>query len=174
MDRITARTADPGSPAGPLHAGPRRRDPRPTQIAVLGSLLAYGGLVLDFEVTAARTAAIVASALATQLVCSRLWKLPRFDPTSALISGLSLSLLLRTNDLRLALVAAAVAIASKFLIRRGGKHVFNPTCFAIVAMLAATQGAARLTGAAAASCKSINGVMALRSPVRPNASAAVT
>jgi Na+-translocating ferredoxin:NAD+ oxidoreductase RnfD subunit len=145
MDRITAWTAAPRSVAG--RAGPRRRDPRPAQIVVLGSLLAYGGLVLDFEVTATRTAAIVAAALATQLLCSRLWKLPRFDPTSALISGLSLSLLLRTNDLRLAVVAAAVAIASKFLIRRGGKHLFNPTCFAIVAMLAATQGARQLTGA---------------------------
>ncbi len=113
-------------------------DPRPYQIAVLSALLAYGLACLDFEVAPARAAAILGTALATQLVCSLLWRVPHFDPRSALISGLSLSLLLRTNDLALALAAAVLAIASKFLIRRRGKHVFNPTCFALVVMMAAT------------------------------------
>ncbi len=115
-------------------------DPRPYQIAVLSALLVYGLACLDFEVAPARAAAILATALATQLVCSLLWRVPRFDPRSALISGLSLSLLLRTSDLALALAAAVLAIASKFLIRRRGKHVFNPTCFALVVMMAATDG----------------------------------
>ena len=123
---------------------PRAADPRPYQIAVLFTLLAYGVLQLDFEVAWSRAAAIIAAALGAQLLCSRLWRLPRFDPKSALISGLSLSLLLRTDDTALALLAALVAIASKFAIRWGdhggrpGKHVFNPTCFALVAMMAIT------------------------------------
>jgi hypothetical protein len=32
------------------------------------------------------------------------------------------------------MLAAAVAIGSKFLIRVGGKHVFNPANFAMVAL----------------------------------------
>jgi Na+-translocating ferredoxin:NAD+ oxidoreductase RnfD subunit len=119
---------------------PRAGDPRPYQMAVLSTLLLYGALALDFEVTGARTAAVVGTALLAQLVCSRLWKLPQFDPKSALISGLSLSLLMRSDDTGLLLLGACVAIASKFAIRRGGKHVFNPTCLALVVMMAATSG----------------------------------
>jgi Na+-transporting NADH:ubiquinone oxidoreductase subunit NqrB len=52
-----------------------------------------------------------------------------------LISGLSLCLLLRTNFLHLAVLAAVVTIASKFLLRCNGKHIFNPTNFGLVFML---------------------------------------
>jgi len=55
-----------------------------------------------------------------------------FDAKSALISGLSLCLLLRTNSLLLAMAAAFAAIASKFLLRWHGKHIFNPTNFGLV------------------------------------------
>src|SRR6266566_49602 len=61
-----------------------------------------------------------------------------FDPKSALISGLSLCLLLRTNSLLLAMTAAFAAIAGKFVLRWNGKHIFNPTNFGLViAMLCA-------------------------------------
>ena len=113
-------------------------DPRSAQIAVLSALLVYGVACLDFEVAPGRAALTIAAALAAQLLCSRLWKLPRFDPKSALISGLSLSLLLRTSELALVPAAAGLAIVSKFALRLQGRHVFNPTCFALVAMLALT------------------------------------
>jgi Na+-transporting NADH:ubiquinone oxidoreductase subunit NqrB len=61
--------------------------------------------------------------------------LPRFDPKSALISALSLCLLLRTDSLVLAAAAAAVSIGSKFVLRFAGKHVFNPTNFGLVALM---------------------------------------
>jgi Na+-transporting NADH:ubiquinone oxidoreductase subunit NqrB len=117
-----------------------RLDPRLYQIAVLASLLAYGLLVLDFEVRPLQAALLLATVLATQYACTRLWRLPRYDPRSALISGLSLCLLLRTNHLGLALVCAVITIASKFVIRWNGKHVFNPTNFGIVAMMLVTGG----------------------------------
>src|SRR5439155_15371413 len=62
----------------------------------------------------------------------------RFNPKSALISGLSLCLLLRTNSPELALLAAIVTIGSKFLFRFRGKHIFNPTNGGIVAMMLLT------------------------------------
>jgi enediyne biosynthesis protein E5 len=119
---------------------PRPRwDPRLYQIATLGGLLGYGMLALGLDVKPATVVVLLASVLGVQLIGARAAG-GRFDPWSALISGLSLCLLLRTDTLALAVVAAGLAIASKFLVRVRGKHVFNPTNGAIVAMLLLTDG----------------------------------
>lgn len=115
-------------------------DPRLYQIAVLSSLLVYGVFRLDLEIRASMAAILLATALLTQYACTRLWRLPAFDPKSALISGLSLCLLLRTNSVLLAAAAAVATIAGKFLIRWRGKHLFNPTNFGIVFLMLATGG----------------------------------
>jgi hypothetical protein len=117
----------------------RRWDPRLYQIATLGGLLGYGMLALGLDVQPATVVVLLASVLGAQLIGARA-TVGRFDPWSALISGLSLCLLLRTDTLALAVVAAGFAIASKFLVRVRGKHVFNPTNGAIVAMLLLTDG----------------------------------
>ena len=117
---------------------PLRRDPRRYQIALLAALLVYGLFRLDFEISGVQVAAIVGAALLTQYVCTRWWRLPAFDPRSALISGLSLCLLLRSNSLIIAAAAAVIAIASKFVLRINGKHILNPTNFGIVAMMLLT------------------------------------
>ena len=114
------------------------RDPRRYQIAALAGLLAWGVAGLGFDVTPARALLLVAAALATQYGCTRAFRLPAFDPKSALISGLSLCLLLRTASDAIAVGAAAAAIGSKFLLRWNGKHLFNPTNFGVVAAVAAT------------------------------------
>jgi len=113
-------------------------DARWYQIAALSALLAYGVGWLDFDVGMAQITITLASVLITQFVATRLVKLPAFDSRSALISGLSLCLLLRSNSLALAAIGGFVAIASKFLLRFRGKHLFNPTNFALVAMMLAT------------------------------------
>lgn len=116
----------------------RRWDPRLYQSATLGSVLVYGVLWLDLEVQLVTAVTIIVTALLTQLVCTRLTGRPQFDPRSALISASSLCLLLRTDWVVLAMLAAVVAIASKFTLRVRGKHVFNPTNFALVVMMLAT------------------------------------
>jgi len=135
-----------GPPPGAIAQAPRgggarestaRLDPRLYQITVLALLLAYGAIRLDLEIDPRQVLAILAAALLTQLGGTALAGLPRFDPRSALISGLSLCLLLRTNDPWLAALTAAVAVASKFILRVRGKHVFNPTNFALVVMMLA-------------------------------------
>jgi enediyne biosynthesis protein E5 len=112
-------------------------DPRLYQIAVLGSLLVYGMVGLGFDLSGARATLILLTVLATQAVGDRLEGRPA-NLRSALISGLSLCLLLRTDQTDLALLAAAVTIAAKFLIRYRGKHIFNPTNGGIVLMLLLT------------------------------------
>ena len=118
-----------------------RFDPRLWQIASLTGLLIYGLARLDFDITPPRAALILISALLAQWLATRLARLPKFDPKSALISALSLCLLLRTADAWVAVLAAALAIGSKFLIRVRGKHVFNPTNFALVATILLTRRA---------------------------------
>ena len=112
-------------------------DPRLYQIAVLASLLVYGMAGLDFEITVVRAALLLLTVLATQAIGDRLDGRPA-NVRSALISGLSLCLLLRTNRTDLAILAAFVTIAAKFVIRYRGKHIFNPTNGGIVAMLVLT------------------------------------
>lgn len=114
-----------------------RRDPRLFQIGALSALLFYGLAVLRFDFGFSRALLVLSTAVATQFACTRIWRLPRFDPRSAAISGLSLCLLLRAEDPRLLALAAVLAVASKFLLRWNGKHVFNPTNVAIVALLLA-------------------------------------
>jgi Na+-transporting NADH:ubiquinone oxidoreductase subunit NqrB len=120
--------ADSSRPRSPL-------DPRLYQIAVLSGLLLYGLGWLHFDITPGRALLLLSSALLTQYVCTKLWRLPAFDPKSALISGLSLCLLLRTNYAALAVLVAVVTISSKFILRFQGKHVFNPTNLGIVFFL---------------------------------------
>jgi Na+-transporting NADH:ubiquinone oxidoreductase subunit NqrB len=81
----------------------------------------------------------------TQLTCGRIAGL-RGDTgsRSALISGLSLCLLLRTDVLLTPAAAAAFAIGSKFVLRVGGKHLLNPTNGAIVGLLALSTAAPTL------------------------------
>jgi Na+-translocating ferredoxin:NAD+ oxidoreductase RnfD subunit len=115
-------------------------DPRLYQIGTLASLLVYGMGWLDFDITAGRVVLLLTTALATQWIGDRLVGGPPFglSARSALISGLSLCLLLRTNRSDLAILAAILTIAGKFLVRVDGKHVFNPTNGGIAAMLLVT------------------------------------
>ena len=120
------------------------QDPRLYQIAVLSSLLGYGMVWLDFDIAIPRVALLLGSVLATQALGD--WLTARrlglcrsiVNYRSALISGLSLCLLLRTNYPELAVLAAVLTIAGKFLVRCRGKHLFNPTNGGLVAMLLLT------------------------------------
>jgi Na+-transporting NADH:ubiquinone oxidoreductase subunit NqrB len=112
----------------------KRFDPRLYQIGALTLLLLYGILALSFDVTLFRAAMLLGTAIGTQAICARM-KGIAFDPRSAAISGLSLSLLLRSESIALLLAAAVIAVASKFVVRIRGKHIFNPTNIAIVAMM---------------------------------------
>ncbi|MEM6733073.1 MAG: hypothetical protein AAF658_16065, partial [Myxococcota bacterium] len=121
------------------------RDPRLLQIAILSSLVFYGIFVLEFGVPLRRLLLTVTAALACQWVCT--WAVAlitrlrgstspvRFDPKSAFITSLSLTLLLRVPHDGWAVAAAAMAITSKFVIRFRGKHIFNPANIAIVVCL---------------------------------------
>lgn len=111
-------------------------DARHYQIAALSTLLVFNIGWLDFGARPLNSALAITSALATQALCSRYVGLPTIDLRSPLITGLSLSLLLRADGAWLHALAGAIAIGSKFAFRMDGKHIWNPAGFAIVVLLA--------------------------------------
>lgn len=116
------------------------RDPRIFQIAALVSLLAFGLFQRAFEIAPAQFAAVVVAALAAQWLGSYINAI-RFEAKSALITSLSLTLLLRADAMWPLMAAAAIAIGSKFMARLYGKHVFNPANIGIVAVVLLTDAA---------------------------------
>jgi len=113
-------------------------DARHDQILALGTLLAINIGWFDFGARPFPSFGALGAALLTQAICSKLWRLPRIDLRSPLITGLSLCLLLRSDEPWIPAAAAAVAILSKFLLRFDGKHIWNPAGFALVALLLGT------------------------------------
>ena len=128
----------------------RAWDPRAYQIAALGTLLVLGVLRFGFDIPLAHIGITLTSALAGQWLAARMgWPStgaartspPPFEWRSALISGLSLCLLLRTRQPLWMAVAGLVAVGSKFALRvpradgRRHKHLLNPTNGAIVLLL---------------------------------------
>jgi Na+-transporting NADH:ubiquinone oxidoreductase subunit NqrB len=111
------------------------RDARYWQIAALGGLLAWNISALTLGASLLPSLIALISSLATQIIATRLLGLPKLDLRSPLITGLSLSLLLRGDALWVYGLAGVLAIGSKFVIRLRGKHVFNPAAFAILLML---------------------------------------
>ena len=111
------------------------QDPRYYQVAVLAILIAVGIGALDFGIRWQDALTIMLTAQLAQYIGTQLAGVPRFDPLSALITSLSLTLLLRTEFVALAAAAAAIAIGSKFLIRFRDKHIFNPANVALVSLM---------------------------------------
>jgi Na+-transporting NADH:ubiquinone oxidoreductase subunit NqrB len=111
------------------------RDPRWYQVFVLSLLLGTGIFVLDFGIRWQNALAIFVTAQAVQLLASRYFARIPYDPLSALITSFSLTLLLRADLAWLAVLAAVIAIGSKFIIRVRGKHVFNPANVALVSLM---------------------------------------
>ena len=118
----------------------RSFDPRLYQIASLGTLLAYGLLWLHFDVSVVQILFTFGTALAIQYAGTRLFTLPAFDPLSAIVSAVGLCIFLRTNHPAVPVLAAAIAIGSKFTIRWQKKHIFNPTNLALLAMMTSGLG----------------------------------
>ena len=118
---------------------PQRLDPRLFQIASLGTLLAANMAWFDFGARPGQGAVMLLAALGAQAGFCRAFRV-RFDPLSPVITGLSLSLLLRTGAPALWVLAPVLAVGSKFLLRVRGKHLFNPAAFAIAALLLGADG----------------------------------
>ncbi|MBU1722678.1 MAG: RnfABCDGE type electron transport complex subunit D [Gammaproteobacteria bacterium] len=120
--------------------GAKRFDPRYYQLAVQCALLLVGALSLQFTIPWQNIVAVLVAALLTQWGFLRVYGLP-LQTLSAFNTGFSIIILLYAAHWGWLALAACMAIASKFLIRFHGRHVFNPSNLGIVAVLLATDAA---------------------------------
>ncbi len=115
-------------------------DPRILQITVLGVLLGGGAWLRDFALRPEQCALAFAAALATQWLGDRRQGEGGAGTRSAVITALSLSLLLRADSLWAHPLAAIVAVGAKFVVRVRGKHLFNPGNLGVIVALVVFPG----------------------------------
>jgi hypothetical protein len=123
-------------------------DPRYFQVTFLFLFLIYGIGVLNWELPFPVVAAAFLSCLFIQLLFIHFKTGDYHSLKSALISALSLCLMLKTNHWYIMLLAGVLAIASKFIFRfrhralkdksARSKHFFNPTNFGIIVTMMVT------------------------------------
>ncbi len=122
---------------------PKLRDPRLKLSGIILTLTLLGQTILNFKVS-------VAQVLVSILLCAvievsvALWREKvLLWPASAIQTGVSVTFILRAagtahadpwsfNGIQYFVLAVVLSLLSKYLIRLGGRHVFNPSNFGIV------------------------------------------
>ena len=117
------------------------KDARHFQIAYLGSFVLFGIAFLTWYEDWFKFTLFISTAIITQYLGQAMTTPKTGAWKSALITSLGLCLLCKTNTYETAILAAAFAIGSKFLIRYEGKHIFNPVNLGIVASIYLTKDA---------------------------------
>jgi hypothetical protein len=131
---------------------PFAADPRWFQVIFQAFFLSYGLLFLHWSPDWAYYMTTIAGCLAFSYIAETIRRRFHFPPLSGnsgftswglsiLISAMGLCLLLKTNHLYTALLAAFLTVASKYLLRFKGKHIFNPSAFGIAATVLITKDA---------------------------------
>jgi Na+-transporting NADH:ubiquinone oxidoreductase subunit NqrB len=110
-------------------------DARDFQILFLLSFFSIGICVRDFTVRWDCVLAVILSSVFTQMIADRIWNSTNPSIRSALITAISLCLLLRANHWSIMIFAGSISVLSKFVFRFRDKHFFNPSNFGIVAVL---------------------------------------
>ncbi|MGH9659771.1 MAG: FG-GAP-like repeat-containing protein, partial [Bryobacteraceae bacterium] len=116
---------------------PSWSDPRVPFAAILAVYVALGITVLGFNRSPGQVAITVAACCVLDMALHYLLRGRRLlFPLSALISGLSLAILVNyAHGPWLPLVPVVFTIGSKYLVTFAGRHVFNPTLFGVVICL---------------------------------------
>ena len=126
-------------------------DARYFQIIFQFIFLLYGIVYLHWDSDIANCFLYFTACLITQLFCdlirnnfsfSNIISKPLFGGSwkSATITAFGLSLLLKTNDWYICLLAAFIAISSKYIFTYNKKHLFNPSAVGIVTAILITGG----------------------------------
>ena len=122
---------------------PTLRDPRLHLAAVIVSLQVLGQAVLGFELSIAQILVSILTYAVLEVALTFWRRRVLMWPASALLTGNGVAFILRVPgtahgdwwSLRGAGIfaaAAAVSLLSKYVIRVGGRHVFNPSNFGLV------------------------------------------
>ena len=125
---------------------PTRSDPRVKLFLIIVALQVLGQTVLDFKVSVAQILVTMGACLLLELGVFIFRDNLIAWPASALQTGNSVAFILRSsgtvhgdwwtlNGIQYFVMAAVLSLASKYVIRPGGKHIFNPSNIGIVATL---------------------------------------
>jgi hypothetical protein len=122
----------PATPSAPRRL---RFDTRYLAPALITCVLIAGQISFGFLESWSRTFLAIATAIVVELVAVRLLygKWPHL--ASAYVSGISVGILVRSPAFWPYALCAAISITSKYALRIGSRHIWNPTNFGIVAML---------------------------------------
>ena len=112
-----------------------RIDIRYIQLVFMGVLLSYGVLAFDLSILKTQIILTFLSGVFTQLFWIKVLKLKSKSLLSALISSLSIALLLRSDNIWIHPLAAFIAINSKFFIQSKRQHFYNPSALGIFIVL---------------------------------------
>jgi Na+-translocating ferredoxin:NAD+ oxidoreductase RnfD subunit len=105
------------------------------------SYVACGHLLLDFNRSLSQIAIAIVACSLLDFAYTKVASGRSIVPLSGYITGLGLAILFTApGNGWLMLLASWLAISSKYLITAGGRHVFNPSNFAMVALLAGSGG----------------------------------
>jgi enediyne biosynthesis protein E5 len=124
--------------AGASSASPRRRarfDQRFLAPLLITCILIAGQITFGFLESWSRTFLAIATAILAELVTVRALYGRWPHLASAYVSGISVGILVRSPAFWPYVLCSAIAITSKYVLRIEGRHIWNPTNFAIVAML---------------------------------------
>ncbi len=114
---------------------PSLRDPRIMIAAALTLWTTLGQTAYYFNRDLRDLVAAIGTACTLDLVLGAILFRQIAIPLSAYITGLSIAILMESNDWRVYVVAATWGILSKYLLRDSKRHFFNPSNFAIVMTL---------------------------------------
>jgi enediyne biosynthesis protein E5 len=98
-------------------------------------VLVAGQLSFGFLESWSRTALAIVTAIVFELVLGRVFLGLWPHLASAYVTGISVGILVRSPEYWPYALCSAISIASKYLIRVDGRHIFNPSNLGIVAML---------------------------------------
>lgn len=116
-------------------------DARHYQIAFLSVFLFFGITSLGWDVDAKKFIVTFATCFLTQFLFIVITKGNFNSLKSSLISSFSLCLMFKANMLETVALASFLSIASKFILKINGKHIFNPTNFGIIVTILFTHDA---------------------------------
>jgi len=82
-----------------------------------------------------RTGAAIATAILAELALGRLTHGRWVNPASAYITGISVGILVRSPFIWPYVFASLISIVSKYVLRLGGRHIWNPSNFGVSVVL---------------------------------------
>lgn len=101
----------------------------------------YGTSNLKWDFNPLIVFTIIFTCIITQLIACYIYSKPVDAIKSAIVTSLGISILLKTDSIQVALLAAFFAISSKYTLKINNKHIFNPANLGIISAIYLTNNA---------------------------------